>query len=127
MDLTLTPSQLSIMAPIERNCARHISIVNDIFSWEKELRASKTAHHEGGVLCSAVKVMADQTGLGIESSKRVLWALTREWELLHDEMVQSMEESGTDESIRMYMNGLEHQMSGNETWSRTTLRYNKVE
>ena len=71
--------------------------------------------------------MADQTGLGIESSKRVLWALTREWELLHDEMVQSMEESGTDESIRMYMNGLEHQMSGNETWSRTTLRYNKVE
>lgn len=67
------------MGPLERNCSKQISVVNDIYSWEKELEASKTGHKEGSALCSAVKVLANSTSLDIEASKRVLWSMVREY------------------------------------------------
>lgn len=99
------------------------SIANDIYSWEKELKASKTGHAEGSSLCSGVLVLAQCSGLDIAAAKRVLWAMTREWELTHDRMVASQQASGCSEAVSLYMKGLEYQMSGNELWSKTTLRY----
>ena len=127
MGLSMTPEELSRMAPLERNCSKHISVVNDIFSWEKELRASQTGHQEGSVLCTAVKILADRTSLGIEGSKRVLWSMTREWEHMHDEMVAKEVADGCSPAVKDYMLGLEYQMSGNELWSKTTPRYNKLD
>lgn len=123
MSLHLTPDELVAMKPLEQNCSKQISVVNDIYSWEKELKASQTAHAEGAVLCSAVKVLADETNLSIAASKRVLWAMTREWELVHDEMVAEQLAGGVRLEVKEYMKGLEYQMSGNEEWSNTTLRY----
>ena len=127
MGLRLTPKELSGMTSLERNCSKQISVVNDIFSWEKELRASKTGHHEGSALCTAVKILADGTSLGIEASKRVLWYMTREWERVHDEIVARNIADGCSPAVKDYMKGLEYQMSGNELWSQTTLRYNKLD
>jgi len=127
MGLNMTPKELSGMTALERNCSKQISVVNDIFSWEKELRASQTGHQEGSVLCTAVKILADGTGLGIEGSKRVLWSMTREWEDLHDEMVAKDIADGSSQAAKDYMKGLEYQMSDNELWSRTTPRYNKLD
>ncbi|RDW70664.1 putative aristolochene synthase protein [Aspergillus mulundensis] len=76
---------------------RQVAIVNDICSWEKELRSSRALHQEGAVLCSAVKVLADTTQLGIDASKRVLWAMVREWEGVHEEMAAVLAE----EVVRM--------------------------
>ena len=115
------------MTALERNCSKHISIVNDIFSWEKELRASQTGHQEGSVLCTAVKILADSTSLGIEGSRRVLWSMVREWEDLHNEMVARKLAEGCSQAAIAYMKGLEYQMSGNEYWSRTTPRYNQLD
>jgi aristolochene synthase len=42
---------------------KHISVVNDIFSWEKELQASQAGHTEGAAICSAVRVLADEANL----------------------------------------------------------------
>ena len=127
MNLHLTPTELSGMTALERNCSKQLSVVNDIFSWEKELRASKSGHREGSVLCSAVKVLADSTNLGIEATKRILLSMTREWEHVHDEMVTEKIAQGCSQAVKDYMKGLEYQMSGNEHWSLTTLRYNKLD
>ncbi|KAL9624078.1 MAG: hypothetical protein Q9160_001600 [Pyrenula sp. 1 TL-2023] len=128
MDLHMTTSELAPLATLERYCGRHISIVNDILSWEKEVRAASDGHREGSALCSAVKVLSDETGLGIAATKRVLWSMTREIERGYTEEVRRVLEVLKDvsEKVKAYIRGLEYQMSGNEEWSVTTQRYSEV-
>ena len=128
MAIDLSPKELSSMLALEQNCSKQISVVNDVYSWEKELKASQTGHKEGSALCSAVKVVASETSLSITASKRVLWSMIREWELVHDELVEQKlaSEDGCSQAAIDYMKGLEYQMSGNEEWSRTTLRYSDI-
>ena len=130
MALSLTPHELASVRDVDINCAKHISVINDIFSWEKELLASRTGHTEGAALCSSVQVLAQETHLSTEASKRVLFGMCREWELCHMEMVAAKkrrkgdaEGEGVRREVERYMDGLEYQMSGNELWSRSTLRY----
>jgi aristolochene synthase len=120
MDIRLSPEELSSMQPLEENCAKQISVVNDIYSWEKELLASQSGHKEGSALCSAVKVLSDETYLGIPATKRVLWSTVREWELTHEELAAKIRRApeGCSSTVQAYMKGLEYQMSGNELWSR---------
>lgn len=127
MGLNMTQKELSGMTALERNCSKQISIVNDIYSWEKELRASQAGHQEGSVLCTAVKIVADSTSLDIEGSRRVLWSMVREWEDMHNDMVSGELAEGCSQAAKDYMTGLEYQMSGNELWSRTTPRYNQLD
>ena len=121
----LTPSETESVSPLEHNCSKHLGVVNDIYSWEKELKASKTGHLEGAALFSAVKIVADDTNLGFDAVKRVLWSMTREWENTHAELAaeQLASPAGASHNLRRYIQGLEYQMSGNELWSATTLRY----
>lgn len=127
MGLHVTREELSAVVPIEQNCAKHLSVVNDILSWDKELAAAQTGHVEGSAVCSAVQVLSDESSLPYSAAKRVLWVMCREWESQHavlmDELRQSWG-SPLSESLLTYIKGLEYQMSGNELWSKTTLRYN---
>ncbi|KAF3760408.1 Aristolochene synthase from penicillium Roqueforti [Cryphonectria parasitica EP155] len=125
MDLRPTPAELAMLRDPEENCAKHLSIVNDIYSFEKEVLASKTGHAEGSFLCSAVKVLATETGLDVSATKRVLWSMVREWELVHNALQDRLlnADGRCSPTIREYMRGLQFQMSGNELWSRTTPRY----
>ena len=129
MDISLTKSELASMIALEHNCSKHISVVNDIFSWEKELQASKTGHKEGSALCSAVKVVSDSANLSFSASKRVLWSMVREWEYIHDELCEEKAEhlETYSEAAQAYAKGLEYQMSGNELWSRKTKRYSVID
>lgn len=128
MALSISHEELATLTPLEQNCSKQISVVNDIYSWEKEVYASQTGHREGSALCSAVKVLVDETKLNTHAAKRVLWSLIREWELLHDELAAQIlaNPSGCSQAVKDYIKGLEYQMSGNELWSKTTLRYSKV-
>lgn len=126
MNLHVTPDELASVQPIEQNCAKHISVLNDILSWDKEYMASQTGHPEGSAICSAVQVVSDETSLSYPASKRVLWAMCREWELQHEVLVQRRQSDsglGFSDSLARYIKGLEYQLSGNELWSRTTYRY----
>ena len=125
MGLSLSAADFESVELVEKNCGRHISVVNDIYSYGKELLTSQTAHKEGGFLCSAVPIFADETDLSIVAAKRGLWTLVREWEYVHNELVQARISSqhGCSEAVKAYMNGLEYHMSGNELWSKTTKRY----
>lgn len=128
MGLHLSDADFASVTEVEKNCGRHISIINDIYSFEKELLASKTAHQEGGVLCSAVQIFAQEAGLSFEAAKHVLYSLAREWEFVHQELVAKREAApgGCTEAVKAYINGLEYHMSGNELWSQTTKRYQEV-
>lgn len=79
------------------------------------------SEEEGSILCSSVKVMADEANVSVEAAKRILWSMCREWELVHFAEVEKL--WGYKEDIVTYCKGLEYQMSGNELWSRSTLRY----
>ena len=121
MKLELSPEELGSLECVDMNCAKHISVVNDICSWEKELRKSQASGEEGSILCSSVKIVSDECNVGTEASKRILWTMCREWELIHLKLVEQRRDSGRQ--VIRYCKGLECQMSGNELWSRTTMRY----
>ena len=121
MKLDLTPKELDDLEAIDRNCAKHISVVNDIYSWEKELEKSNSSREEGAILCSSVKVLAQECNVGVEAAKKILWTMCREWELVHVELARELASRGP--GIAQYCEGLGYQMSGNELWSRTTMRY----
>jgi len=129
MGLRLLGAQQKLVRQLEHNCSRQISVVNDIYSFEKEYKASLTRNAEGAVLCSAVKLVSDEAGMDVEAAKRVLWSMVREWEEIHDSLAREAcsTEVGKGEVMIKYVKGLEFQMSGNELWSMTTPRYHKVD
>ena len=120
---------MAVARPVERNCSKHISVLNDIYSYDKEVIAAKTGHEEGGVLCSSVQILAREADIDVVAAKRVLWSMCREWERCHQKLVAKIEEEEQQVSPAFwaYLKGLEYQMSGNEKWSESTLRYNGVQ
>ena len=127
MALDMTGPELQLVREIEMNCSKHISVINDIYSWEKEVLAAQKLHKEGSVLCSSVQIMANELDVNIEAAKRILRALCREWELRHYELLaKTKRKQQMTGAIHDYVQGLEYQMSGNELWSQTTKRYSEV-
>ncbi|KAB8236269.1 terpene synthase family protein [Aspergillus alliaceus] len=127
MGLKLSASELQRVREIDANCSKHLSVVNDIYSYEKELYTSKTAHSEGGVLCTSVQILAQEADVTAEAAKRVLFVMCRERELRHQLLVARLSAEGLEAPrLAAYVEGLEYQMSGNELWSQTTLRYSVV-
>lgn len=127
MELHISPEEIASVREIEQNCAKHLSVVNDIMSWDKEYLACQTGHPEGSAICSAVQVLADETSLSHSACKRILWVMCREWENRHEVLVAKRQADGAvpyGENLKLYVKGLEYQISGNELWSLTTLRYN---
>ena len=123
--LEMSEDALKFLQPIDDNCAKHISVINDIHSWEKELHKSKSSCEQGSILCSSVGIVADEYGLDIQASKRVLENLCREWERIYFEHLKSSYEMGQD--VARYCEGLGYQISGNEMWSQHTRRYHAID
>lgn len=121
--LSIPLSDLDLARPVDMNCSKHLSIINDIWSFEKELLTSQTAHEEGGSLCTGVATIAADAEISTAAAKRVLYSLCREWEAQHFGLVQAVLARQDTPELRKYLQGLEYQMAGNELWSRTTLRY----
>ena len=126
MKLDLTSEELNAVKDVDLNCSKHISVVNDIYSWEKELKQSRESKEEGSVLCSSIQVISEECKIDIAASKRVLWSMCREWELVHLALTEKKKMYARKE-VMTYCKGLEYQMSGNEMWSRATKRYIGIE
>jgi aristolochene synthase len=125
MDLELSEQEVEAAIPADRACSKHLSVVNDTWSYEKEVQAAKSLHEEGAVLCTCVAILANDSELPIPATKRVLYSMVREWELQFKDLVTSILTKLDTPVLRAYLQGLELQMTGNEHWSRTTLRYLK--
>lgn len=128
MELRLSASELASIASIEDSYSKLAVIVNDIESYDKEVRSFECSQAEGGKILNMVQMQVDETGCSVTAAKRVLWVLCREWELEHLEMVALREArpEGCSATLRAYMNGLEYLMGGNEVWSRYTQRYHRT-
>lgn len=123
MGIRATVEEVDLLRPLYQNCAKHIAVMNDIWSYEKEALAAETLHPEGGVLCSAVQTLVKAADVPPAAAKRVLYTLLREWESIHEAMAGRILKENNTETLAAHIKGLELQMSGNETWSRFTERY----
>lgn len=123
MGTTLSKEEAELVREIDSNCSNHLAVINDIWSFEKELAAAVTGHEEGGVLCSSVSILVREASVSVEAAKRTLYGLCREWERRHVELTSLLLRQSDSAPLRSYLKGLEYQMSGNEAWSRTTSRY----
>ncbi|KAI0113591.1 Aristolochene synthase in complex with 12,13 Difluorofarnesyl diphosphate [Nemania sp. FL0031] len=127
MALKMSPEELNATRHADMLCSKHLSVINDIWSYEKEYVTSQTAHDEGGALCSCVDILSRDTDLRIHATKRVLYQMCREWELAYNQEVHQILQGNDTPALRQYLYGLELQMAGNEQWSKTTERYLVVE
>ena len=125
MGLHMTDSELELARPVEENCSKSISVVNDICSYDKEVRTAANGH-EGGALCSSVPIMQSIADVDVPGAKRILWQMCREWEVRHKQLVGELLMENKSPSLAAYLESLEFQMAGNEVWSLITPRYNDV-
>lgn len=133
MDIRLSASELASISKIEDSYSKLGIIVNDVESYEKEIRSFKHSQAEGGKVLNMVQMQADETGCSVAAAKRVLWVLCREWELEHLELEhlelvaeREADPEGCSDSLRVYLKGLEYILGGNEVWSRYTQRYHQT-
>ena len=116
-----------LLAAVHKNYSNCITVVNDICSYAKEARVAATSSQQGSVLCSAVQVLADETGLPADCAKRILWTMCREWERNHERMTRDLSMvAGCDGVLKEYLDGLKLQISGTEAWSLISMRYNDL-
>ena len=125
MEIHLTASELRALRPLEKNCAKHLSVINDIYSWEKEIQAAKVSNSEGVEICSAVKVLREEINLDFEATKRMLWTMIPEWKMVHTRLHADLvgSPSGWRPAVEEYIKSVEYHFGGNEEWCKTTLRY----
>ncbi|KAE9566468.1 hypothetical protein CGMCC3_g17386 [Colletotrichum fructicola] len=122
--IRLSKDELESTAAIEVPFSRHISVVNDVTSWDKECRAEREIDAQGAVVSNIVQVLSDECNLSPESAKPVLWAMCHGWAEMVDGLIAERVQQGCSDSLRTYLDGLKMQMCGNELWSRTSFRYN---
>jgi aristolochene synthase len=124
MGLHVTPEELALVAPLEMNAMRHVTLVNDIASYEKEvLAAGKGAAL--GQLCSAVPIFMESCGVRESSAMRIMWEAARELEIEHYKLFEEATSKCNTDALRSYAKGLEYQIAGNERWNLLTPRYNR--
>lgn len=123
MSIRLSKAEVELVREVDMNCSKHLAVVNDIWSFGKELAAAKIGHEEGAVLCSSVSIIAKEASISYSAAKRILYILCREWEVKHVKLTSCVLTRYDSASLQAYLKGLEYQMSGNEVWSRTTARY----
>lgn len=125
MDIQLDHAEEQQVLDLEETVIRHITIVNDIISYEKEVRArDENPGVEGAELCNAVSLLVQQCGeaaVSIEGSKRVLWALTREFEAEYIRVANDVRLFS--EKVDRYVKCLGYMMAGNAAWSAMSSRY----
>lgn len=124
-DIHVTKEELAVAVELEKNAMKHVCIVNDICSFDKEvLAAGKGA--DLGQLCSAVPLYMSTLGLGEKGAMRVMWETVRELETNHFRLLEEAKKQGNFANLEVYAKGLELQMGGNERWNVLTPRYNRT-
>jgi hypothetical protein len=120
--LSLTTA--AALQPMERLANYHVSVLNDIFSYERERKA---AEQDGAPLVNGVQVLADETGISVAAAKAVCFALVRAWEAefqrLAATVIEAAEEETERETVRRLVQGMERRMNGAEAFSWRTRRY----
>ena len=125
MDLHISSDVLGSLQEIHDSYAKMAMIINDIESFDKEVRAGQTNAKKKPHMLNLVKMISKDGGVSIAAAKRICYVLLRESELEHERLVANRlaEPDGCDEALKKYLYALQCVISGNELWSHTTSRY----
>ncbi|KAK0616951.1 isoprenoid synthase domain-containing protein [Immersiella caudata] len=125
-DISLTEFEKSLSAPLERVANYHVSILNDVFSFEREYKAAKELG-QGAVLVNGVRILADEVGVSVGAAKGLCFSLVRAWEGEFGEMAEGVlgAVKGEEERERVgrAVRGIERRMAAAEAFSWRTGRY----
>ncbi|KAI4204535.1 MAG: hypothetical protein LQ350_001085 [Teloschistes chrysophthalmus] len=121
--IRLTPAEVSLMSPFFTLYSVHGVTVNDILSYDKEVRLYEETKCEGAFILNMTQAFSNDTGLPQRASKRVLWILIREWEKIWAEKAKELRARGISNALSEYLTGMEYVLGGNEWWSWRTKRY----
>jgi aristolochene synthase len=124
--LYMTPEELTLIRRAEENCMKHITFVNDICSYNKEVLTAKKGSQLGAI-CSSVPIVMELHQVDEHEAKNIMWKVVREWELRHFELVKEISGKSQSQALAAYLRGLEYQAAGNERWSLLTPRYYGIE
>ncbi|KAF9244405.1 hypothetical protein DTO013E5_5954 [Penicillium roqueforti] len=124
--LDLTPTALENTAALESTAFRHVSVMNDIYSWEREWKVYQENPTDGAQPFSAIYILANETGLPYTACRRLMYSYCRELELVFKQSSVEIRHNtmeGLTHELEMYIKGLEYFMCGIELWSQWTPRY----
>ncbi|KAJ5199648.1 hypothetical protein N7491_009554 [Penicillium cf. griseofulvum] len=121
--LYLTTNELKQTAALESIAFRHFSVMNDIYSWEREWKVHQANQTDGANPVSAIYIFANETGLPYTACKRMMYSYCRELELALKQFKDEIYTENLTHELEMYIKGLEYFMSGIELWSQWTPRY----
>lgn len=116
----ITVDEKRMLRPLEKLANYHVSILNDVFSFEREWQAAEMNGEEGGALVNGVAVLAGEVGIGVEAARGLCVRLVRAWE---GEFVKLKGEMLVEGRLRRAVEGIERRMSGAEAFSWRTGRY----
>ncbi|KAK4664535.1 uncharacterized protein QC763_511740 [Podospora pseudopauciseta] len=116
----ITADEKRMLRPLEKLANYHVSILNDVFSFEREWEAAEMNGEEGGALVNGVAVLAGEVGIGVEAARGLCVRLVRAWE---GEFVRLKGEMLVEGRLRRAVEGIERRMSGAEAFSWRTGRY----
>ncbi|GIK07714.1 hypothetical protein Aspvir_003381 [Aspergillus viridinutans] len=122
MGLRLTNDDIEAVKEITMNMARQIPLLNDICSWEKELKKARESKADGAQLCSAVKIIADTLKIDAAAAQRLLWHMCRELEARHVQLAGEI--LAVYPHLSSYCRAIGYPMSGQEVWALQSERFN---
>ncbi|KAK4187881.1 isoprenoid synthase domain-containing protein [Podospora australis] len=118
----LSSSERESLAQLEKVANFHVSILNDVFSFEREWKAAQKA--EGGALVNSVAVLAGEMNVSVHAARQLCLALVRAWEVEFLAMSEKfLTENEGEERLVRAVKGIERRMSGAEAFSWRTARY----
>ncbi|MCJ1461493.1 hypothetical protein MMC07_000090 [Pseudocyphellaria aurata] len=126
--LHLSPEALQSVSELETSVSMWSIVVNDICSYDKEVQAQEANPTEGGLVLNVVDHLTKNTNLTPPAAKRAAWAMTREGELRHQELLAArlkVTDPPCTGDLMTFVEGLDYATGGNEVWSRTTGRYHE--
>ncbi|CAG8947440.1 unnamed protein product [Penicillium salamii] len=125
-NLHLNDAQKAKSKPFESIAFRHMCIINDTYSWEREWRVSQTSQADGAQPFSSVYIVAKETQQPFSVCKRLLYDYCRGIELDFKQAMDALRNEGSSvvtPELESYLQSLEFFMSGIEAWSQWTPRY----
>ncbi|KAJ5980657.1 hypothetical protein N7481_007955 [Penicillium waksmanii] len=124
-NLHLTSAEIEQASALESSAFRFIGVFNDVYSWEKEWKTYQENKTDGAHPFSAIFILAKETGLSYSACKRMMLVYCRELELAFKRFEEEIRQSSPHLRPEMikYIRGLEYLMSGVESWTKWTPRY----
>jgi aristolochene synthase len=117
----MSTEEIEAVKDLDMNRSRFITIINDIFSWEMELKQSQSSSEEGSYLCSSIQIIMDSLGVDDDAAKAILWSIARHLEHRHLNLSSHLTEKYP--RLEIYCKETGYHMSGIEAWHKETQRY----